>query len=137
MNASKHTLDDLSDANGNDKCATANRGVESGFQLRQFLNCGASWQAPKKGISGDLLGALVVWLALVFQEAGVFNGDSVANLGDGAIALCENGLGNTHCCGGSCEVARSVGGRGCRCGDGESGKFGCGRKSKLTLQMGK
>lgn len=42
--------------------------------------------------------ALVIWLGSVLQEASIFNGNLVANVGNGAIALLEDGLGNTHDC---------------------------------------
>ena len=47
----------------------------------------------------NLLVALVVLSRGILQVAGVCNGDLVANLGDGTIALLEDSLGDTHDCG--------------------------------------
>jgi hypothetical protein len=45
-----------------------------------------------------ILRSLVVWLGGILQVASVLNGDPVADLGTGSIALLENGLGDTHDC---------------------------------------
>lgn len=44
------------------------------------------------------LRAFIVRFARVFQVASVFNGDFVANLGDGAIAFLKDSLGDAHGC---------------------------------------
>lgn len=46
--------------------------------------------------ASDLLLALAVRLGAVLEPSGVLNGDSLAGLGDGAGALVDNSLGNTH-----------------------------------------
>lgn len=44
----------------------------------------------------NVLLALVLGLVGVLEPAGVLNGDSLAVLGNGAGALLDDGLGNTH-----------------------------------------
>lgn len=46
--------------------------------------------------SDCVLVALVVGLGGVLEPASVLNGDALANLSDGAGALLDDGLGNTH-----------------------------------------
>ena len=56
----------------------------------------------------NILGALVISLAGVLQVAGVLDSDLVSDLGNSARAFLENGLGDTHDCGGTREVAVEI-----------------------------
>jgi len=113
-------LDDAADANVGLEVAAADRGVESAEDAGQpllsvlvagralWLPCstrawndgsGESIPARKRGGEGrHVLAALVVGLGGVLEEAGVLNGDVIADLWAWAAALAEDGLGESHDC---------------------------------------
>jgi len=121
----KGTFDDLTNANGADKGPAADRGVESS---RSPKSESESHDLQKKHSGENLLLSLLVGLGGILEVAGVLNGNAVADLGDGAAALLENGLGHTHCCccngeiagcGELCRVGESSGGGSEGIGEGE------------------
>lgn len=57
----------------------------------------------------SVLGPLVIRLGGVLQETSVLDGNLVADLGDGAIALLQDSLLDTHCGCGNGEVALGSG----------------------------
>lgn len=86
----------------------------------------------------NVLVALVVGLVGVLEVAGVLDGDRLANLGDRAVALLKNGLGDTHCDGGVGEEAFGSGGDACkRSGGGGSEGIGQGKHVEEERKDGK
>jgi hypothetical protein len=86
----------------------------------------------------NVLVALVIGLVGVLEVAGVLDGDLLASLGDGAVALLKNGLGDTHCDGGVVEEALGSGGDACkRSGRGGSEGLGQGKHVEEEREDGK
>jgi hypothetical protein len=74
-----------------------------------------------------ILVALVIRFGGILQEAGVLDGDLVPDLGGGATALLVDLLGDTHCGGGTAEVAGGCGCASCEYSGGGSEGIGQGK----------
>lgn len=99
------TLDDLTDTNARDKVAAAHRGVEPKQRWADQRLLPSYTDVIGLGYGVYSLLALVVGLAGVLEPAGVLDGDLLALLGHGPVALLEDSLGDTHFAVGILETA--------------------------------
>lgn len=89
------TLDELANANGHDKVAALDGGVEP---RGRGVVPSASWPDTEvcRSGHGHLLEALLLGLGLVLDPASVLHGDDLALGGLRTVALADDGLGDTH-----------------------------------------